>query len=40
MIERHYGTLIEGAQAGIIGRLDALEIELERADEDEADTSP
>ncbi len=25
MIERHYGTLIEGAQAGIIGRLDALE---------------
>jgi hypothetical protein len=33
MIERHYGTLIGGAHAGIIGRLDALESELERAAE-------
>ena len=29
LIERHYGSLIEGAQAGIIGRLDALEAQLE-----------
>jgi integrase len=33
MIERHYGTLIGGAHAGITGRLDALETELERAAE-------
>jgi integrase len=31
MIERHYGTLIGGAHAGIVGRLDAAEAELERA---------
>jgi hypothetical protein len=31
MIERHYGTLIDGADAGIAGRLDALEAELEQA---------
>jgi hypothetical protein len=31
MIERHYGTLIGGAHAGIVGRLDVLEAELERA---------
>jgi hypothetical protein len=24
MIERHYGTLLDGAHAGITGRLDAL----------------
>jgi hypothetical protein len=36
MIERHYGTLIGGAHAGIAGRLDALEAELERAAKDEA----
>jgi integrase len=30
MIERHYGTLIGGAHAGIAGRLDALEAELEQ----------
>jgi hypothetical protein len=29
MVERHYGTLIGGAHAGIVGRLDALEVELE-----------
>jgi integrase len=31
MIERHYGTLIGGAHAGIAGRLDALETALEQA---------
>ena len=31
MIERHYGTLIGGAHAGTVGRLDALEAELEQA---------
>jgi integrase len=30
MVERHYGTLIGGAHAGIAGRLDALEAELEQ----------
>jgi hypothetical protein len=30
MIERHYGTLIGGAHAGLVGRLDALEAELAR----------
>jgi hypothetical protein len=33
MIERHYGTLIGGAHAGIAGRLDALEASLEAAAE-------
>ena len=28
MIERHYGALIDGAHAGIAGRLDALESNL------------
>ena len=31
MIERHYGTLIDGAHAGITSRLNALEAELEEA---------
>jgi integrase len=31
MIEKHYGTLIDGAHAGITSRLDALEAELEQA---------
>jgi hypothetical protein len=31
MIERHYGTLLEGAHGGIAGRLNAIEAELERA---------
>jgi integrase len=36
MIERHYGTLIGGAHAGLVGRLDALEVELSaEADRDE-----
>jgi integrase len=34
MIERHYGTLIGGAHAGIAGRLDALEAQMEKADAD------
>ncbi|MGH3006527.1 MAG: tyrosine-type recombinase/integrase [Gaiellaceae bacterium] len=29
MIERHYGALLDGARAGIAGRLDVLEAELE-----------
>jgi integrase len=33
MIERHYGALLDGAHAGIAGRLDALEAELERSGE-------
>jgi integrase len=33
MIERHYGTLLDGAHAGIAGRLAALEAELEQAAE-------
>lgn len=28
MLERHYGALLEGAHAGIAGRLDALEASL------------
>jgi hypothetical protein len=31
MIEKHYGTLLEGAHAGLVTRLDALEAELARA---------
>jgi hypothetical protein len=31
MLERHYGTLIDGAHAGIVGRLDALEATLDEA---------
>ena len=30
MIERHYGTLLDGAGAGIASRLDAFEAEQER----------
>lgn len=37
MIEKHYGTLLDGAGAGIAGRLDALEAELERQREQAAD---
>jgi integrase len=36
MIEKHYGALIGGAHAGIAGRLDALEAELEKTSTDEA----
>ena len=31
MIERHYGALLDGASAGIAGRLDAFEAEQEAA---------
>jgi hypothetical protein len=31
MIERHYGTLLDGATAGIAGRLDALDAERDGA---------
>lgn len=31
MIERHYGALLDGAQAGIAGRLDARKRNWERA---------
>jgi integrase len=31
MVEKHYGTLIDGAHAGITSRLDALEVELRKA---------
>jgi hypothetical protein len=34
MIERHYGMLLEGAHAGIAGRLDAMEKELGEAAEE------
>jgi integrase len=34
MIERHYGALLDGAHAGIAGRLDALEAQLEQAAEE------
>ncbi len=37
MIERHYGALVDGAHAGIAGRLDALEAELEKAAEKAAE---
>jgi hypothetical protein len=33
MIERSYGALLGGANAGIVGRLDAIEAELEQAAE-------
>ena len=38
MIERHYGTLIGGAYAGIAARLDALEAVLERTAENNPDS--
>jgi hypothetical protein len=38
MIERRYGALLDGAHAGITGRLDALEAELERVAEEAAAT--
>jgi len=33
MIERHYGALLDGAHAGIAGRVDALEAQLTNDDE-------
>jgi integrase len=40
MIERHYGALLEGAHAGITGRLDALEAELEQTSDDTKEAQP
>lgn len=37
MIERHYGALLDGATAGIAGRLDALDAERDRATLDAAE---
>ena len=37
MIERHYGALLDGAGAGIAGRLNAIEAELEQAAEARAE---
>lgn len=34
MIEHHYGALIDGAHAGIVGRLDAIEAVLTTASEE------
>jgi hypothetical protein len=31
MIEHHYGALIDGAHAGIVGRLDAIEASLDES---------
>ena len=37
MIERHYGTLLDGAGASIAARLDALDAARERAADEAAD---
>jgi len=39
MIERHYGALLDGAGAGISGRLDALEAQLEANQRDRGGTT-
>jgi hypothetical protein len=36
MIERHYGALLDGATAGIAGRLDAFDATRDRDSADEA----
>ena len=38
MIERHYGALLDGAAAGIAGRLDAFEAEQDGATDDRSET--
>jgi len=38
MIERHYGALLDGAHAGITGRLDRPETQLEQATEQAVNT--
>ena len=40
MIERHYGALLDGAGAGISGRLDALEAQLEQANDETNEARP
>ena len=37
MIERHYGTLLDGATEGIAGRLDALDDERDQATNEHSD---
>jgi hypothetical protein len=37
MIEQHYGTLLDGAGAGIAGRLDFLDDERDRAEKTRAE---
>jgi integrase len=37
MVDHHYGTLLDGASAGIAGRLDALDAERDRATDDHAE---
>jgi hypothetical protein len=37
MVERHYGTLLDGACDGIAARLNALDAERDRAAERDAD---
>ena len=37
MIERHYGTLLDGAMESIATRLDALDRERDQADEGRAE---
>ncbi len=39
MIERHYGALLDGAHAGIAGRLDALEAQLEQTTDNEKEAT-
>jgi hypothetical protein len=39
MIEKHCGALLDGAQAGLAGRLDAIEAKLEQAAQAEANES-
>jgi hypothetical protein len=38
MIERHYGALLDGAAAGIAGRLDAFEAEQDEATSDRSES--
>jgi hypothetical protein len=37
MIERHYGTLLDGATEGIAGRLDALDAERDEVPREDTD---
>ena len=39
MIERHYGALLDGAGADIAARLDALDVERDRATADLSDAT-
>jgi hypothetical protein len=40
MIERHYGALLDGAHAGIAGRLGAFEAQLQALDVDTKEAQP